>query len=473
MNHATKGKLQSLFSDTAIFAVGNILSKLVVFVLLPLYTSTMTAQEYGTAELINNASELIYPVFCLCIYEAAFRFALDATSNKKSVFTSAFLLTLCMVPVACLMTAAINAFSRYEYAWYLSVLVCVMSVRILCAQFAKGLGMIKPFALSGVITSLVLFGLNIILLMTLKMGIKGYLSSMIAANVITTAYLFFRCGLWKYLGTGFDGELFRQMLLYSLPMVPNIMAWWFNNISGRYVVLYFYGAGVAGLFTAASKLPSVINMFSSVFQQAWQISTAREIETREGAAFFSKVYQIYSGLILIGSASLIAIMPWLSKLMLKNEFYEARLFVPFLVLGAVLNCYNVFFGTFYTAIKKNRMIMVSTMIGTGVNLVVTVVLTPLIGVWGAIAGNAVGFLIIVAMRVVDTRRFIRVEMDWRINVPAMFIVLAQAIVSTIDFRGGEAVTFGLLAILIASEMWYYRDALKNLLRMASARLCRS
>lgn len=290
---------------------------------------------------------------------------------------------------------------------------------------------------------------------------------MIIANVLTTLYLFFRCRLWRYVRLGFNRPLFRKMLLFSLPMIPNILAWWLNNMSGRYIVLYCYGAGVAGLFTAASKLPSLINMFSTVFQQAWQMSTAREIESQNRNVFFSQVYKAYSGLILLGSSALISILPWFSKLMLKNEFFAARNYVPLLVLAAVLNCYNAFFGTFYTAIKKNKMIMISTMGGTGLNLAIAFVLTPVIGVWGAIFGNLAGFVVIVGLRMVDTRQYVHINMDWRVNAPAMLIVLAQTVIITLELAHMVLISILLFLLLAALEGWHYRKQLLELVGKTS------
>ena len=47
-------KYRLLASNTMIFAIGNVLVKLISFVLMPLYTSVLTTTQYGVAELLNN-----------------------------------------------------------------------------------------------------------------------------------------------------------------------------------------------------------------------------------------------------------------------------------------------------------------------------------------------------------------------------------------------------------------------------------
>ena len=69
-------KYKVLLSNTAVFAVGNILVKLIAFVLMPLYTSALTTEEYGVSELLNSTTEIIIPLVTVCIIEALYRFPL-------------------------------------------------------------------------------------------------------------------------------------------------------------------------------------------------------------------------------------------------------------------------------------------------------------------------------------------------------------------------------------------------------------
>ena len=71
-------KFKQLFSNTVIFALGNFLSKIVLLILMPLYTSALNTEQYGISELINNSIELILPIATLCITDAVFRFSIDA-----------------------------------------------------------------------------------------------------------------------------------------------------------------------------------------------------------------------------------------------------------------------------------------------------------------------------------------------------------------------------------------------------------
>ena len=89
-----KDKYKTLVSDTAIFALGNLLIKLIQFFLLPLYTIYMSTAEYVVAELTNNLAELLLPIFSFCIYEATFRYVMDKGISEKSVLYNSLLLLI-------------------------------------------------------------------------------------------------------------------------------------------------------------------------------------------------------------------------------------------------------------------------------------------------------------------------------------------------------------------------------------------
>lgn len=68
---------KELRRNTIIIAIANMGSKLIMFILAPLYSYYMNTAEYGTMDLISTTVGLLVPVLCLDIYEATFRFSSD------------------------------------------------------------------------------------------------------------------------------------------------------------------------------------------------------------------------------------------------------------------------------------------------------------------------------------------------------------------------------------------------------------
>ena len=85
-------KYKKLIGNTIIFAIGNLGSKLIQFILIPLYSYTLTASEFGRADLVTQLVFLLTPVIGLELYDGVFRFALEGKDNEysKKLVSSAF-----------------------------------------------------------------------------------------------------------------------------------------------------------------------------------------------------------------------------------------------------------------------------------------------------------------------------------------------------------------------------------------------
>lgn len=448
----------SLASDTFIFAAGNMLTKLIQFFLLPMYTALLTAEQYGIGELVNNMSELLYPVCCLGIYEGVFRYAIDRDSNKREVFSTGFSISIVLVPVVAAVGVAVYSFTGFDYTWYLVALCLASSFRAMCMQFVKGLGMTKLYAASGVASTLALCALGYLLLSIFGAGVSGYLTALLAAQFLQLVIVACGARAWRYFSLkDIDGDLMRKLLRYSLPMIPNALAWWFVNLSGRYVVLFAEGAAVAGLYTAASKLPAVMNMVVTIFQQAWQIFSAREYSSGDRGESFGTVLRVFSSALLCAGSLVIALTNPLAQMMLSGEFYEARLFVPLLMLGAVVNGFSTYFGVLYNAAKQNGMIFVTTTAGALANIGVGTLLSGFVGVWGPIIGTVVAYALISLLRAFDTSKLVRVRIDISYEAVGLIALFAEAIVLSLDAPSATAIALSISVALIIFTAVRYRE----------------
>ena len=81
-----------LLSNTLIFTVGKFVSKIIVILMLPFYTSYLSSAQYSTADLITNLCNLLIPIACLGVSEGIFREAASSGDDKESFFTNGVLL---------------------------------------------------------------------------------------------------------------------------------------------------------------------------------------------------------------------------------------------------------------------------------------------------------------------------------------------------------------------------------------------
>ena len=141
--------------------------------------------------------------------------------------------------------------------------------------------------------------------------------------VSSIAFFFITVKLWRYLSFGkIEKKLKLDMLKYSVPLMPTIILWWVINVSDRYMVTYFIDSSANGLYTAASKIPNFIIMFSSIFIDAWQLSAVDEYDSKGRADFFTKVFRVYSGGVFTVASMLIVLCQFFTKILVSKEFFD-------------------------------------------------------------------------------------------------------------------------------------------------------
>lgn len=430
---SNKSQITTLLSNTFLFGIGNMASKLILFFLMPLYTAILTTSEYGVGEVLNSTIELLFPLATLSITEAVFRFSIDDDFDSKAIFSIGFKTILYGMFVSTLLGTIIQKLFYYKYTWHIIAMLGAYSFKMLFANYARAIGHTKIFALNGVIASLTLVFYNVILLKFLKFGLEGYLLSIILSNLTSAIFVFISVKQYRDIRfkTGNkEKHLLKLMLIYCLPTIPNLLSWWITNTSSRYMVIFFCGTGIAGKFAAASKLPSMINLLSNVFQQAWQYSSSLEYGKSSSNSFYNTVFKYYSSFILSACSLLIMILPLVSKVLLKGEFLDAWHYAPLLLVSATLGCYSSYFGTFYIASKQNKMLMISTIIGAALNVLMGITLIPIIGVYGALIASIVSYLIIVIIRIMDTKKYVKIDIQPKLIIISLIIILIQAILLT-------------------------------------------
>lgn len=422
------GNYKQLTKNTLIFAIGSLSVKAIQFFLMPLVTSVMTAADYGTAESLISLVELIIPLFTLGLQDAVFRFTMKEDVSHKSILSST--LAVMAIGLIFVLLGSCLAIIKVDYRLCLcfgAVYVCV-SLSNIFGQFVRGIGRIKTFAFSGILQALVLAGATAILVYWKRMGMYGYLLALILAYSASLLVLYFCGGVYKNIRLrSFDKTVLKEMLNYGLPLVPNAISWWFIQVVNRYIIIFFCGNTDSGLYIATSRIATLINICGTIFLQAWTISAVQSINDEDRGEFNSNVFKYYATFLQVASSALLLILPFVSKFLLKGEFADAWNYSSIGIFTAILSCYASFFGAYYGAAMKNKMVLVSTLAGAIVNTVGCLILTPFIGISGAYFAAMIGYLVLAMIRIFNSKKYSKIKINWFKEIVALFLILAQAL----------------------------------------------
>ena len=192
------------------------------------------------------------------------------------------------------------------------------------------------------------------------------------------------------------------------------------------MVTYFIDSSANGLYTAASKIPNFVIMFSSIFIDAWQLSAVDEYDSKGRAEFFSKVFRVYSGGIFAVSSGLILACQLITKILVADSYYDSWQYVPILVIATTMSCIVNFLASVYMAEKKSVMAMLTAGSGAVTNIVLNIILIPRIGVNGAAIATVVSFIVVFITRGLNTRKYIKIKFNVPLIVAELAILAAQS-----------------------------------------------
>ena len=450
-------KYRKLISNTLIFAIGTFSSKVLVFLLMPLYTTVLTDAEYGTVDLMVQVGNFLLPLVSCGIVNGIIRFGLDKYYRKRDVFTTGFLTILGgFVLLLILEPILVHVPYLNENTMMIYVFVLMSSMRSLCSQFVRAKGYVKLYALDGILSTATTIFFNVLYLVVLKWGIDGYMLAMISADTLSTLFLFYIARLGKYLHIrGLRLSTTSEMLRYSIPLIPNSIFWWVNNMASRYMIAYFMGESYNGLFAVAYKIPTIIVLMSNIFMDAWQISAVNDNPAKR-SSFFTHVFLCYQSLICTAASGLILFSKVIILLLTSDAFYTSWKYIPLLLISTIFSCMSTFLGSVYMVEKKSMLNFVTTGVGAVINVVLNFFFIPIFGVNGAAFATFLSYLVVFLLRVIDTRRFMPMHFY---PVRLLFntvVLLAQAFIMVLEIRGWiffEIVLTALMVIANMSAIW--------------------
>lgn len=425
-------KFKYLGKNTFIFAISSFGTKLLSFFLVPLYTNVLSTAEYGTVDILTSSATLLIFIFTLNISDGVLRFALEKKDNSKEIFTyglkvlfkGALLLSILLLIIACS-----NLLDWDVYYYIFLILYFILNTLYeIVSNYLRAIDKVKDVAIIGIISSLSLIVSNIIFLLVLKIGMTGYLISIILGPLVATIYGFikseYRISDLKYIC---DDKTANEINAYCKPLVINSLALWINGYLDKYFITAICGVSQNGIYSVASKIPSILAICYSIFSQAWTLSAVRDYDAEDKDGFISNTYNIYSSLLMCVCSLLILFNIPLAKFLYAKDFFEAWRYSSILLIAIMFNAMTAFLGGLFSATKNSKVLAFTTIISALTNTVLNALLIPVLGALGAAIATAIAYATMFFIRYYVIKKYIKLNTNI-IKEIVLYILLSLQVV---------------------------------------------
>lgn len=454
-----------LIKNVLVFGLGNVGSKLIIFLMLPLLTAWLPTEEYGEMDIIVTTIAIIIPLITLNIVEAVIRFGLDKKNYSLTyVVTNSFLFIIIGFVVLLCFYPLFNFIPIIEnYINYFYIIIVIQSIHISVKQFCRTIDKLITFIVSDIFYSILLLIFSILFIYYFDFGIKGYFIGMILAYFFDLVFLSIKTRFFQYLNlSSVNSNLMKDMAIYCAPLVPNSIMWWAMNVSDRYIITILLGTAANGIYAVASKIPSLLTVLYAIFYKAWQISSIETSNVKGRDHYYSNVFNIFFYFMSILVSFIILFNDTLINYLVSEEYSSVSLYVPILLFGALFSCLSGFMGSFYIVSKKTKGAFSTSIIGGILNILLNVLLIPLIGLYGAALSTLMAFFLTWLLRVKDTRKFFNIKFSsWKIFINILLITI-QIFIIYLPITDSIRIIINIviLLLLIINSYKYIRNLMK-------------
>lgn len=406
------------------YTLGNILLKFFSFLLIPLYTLYLSPDQYGEINLALGFSNVVCFLIMCGLQTGVIRFYTDCNGNKREIaemFGTAITFVIIIgLLLSGLLVSTETLWSKWIFSSIPFIPIVLLAILISAAvaiytvyqEFLKGSHKAKKSVALSYVFFGVLLGSNLITVIVLKWGAKGALLSTLVANLIMIGYMFIDLKWHDMLIFGIKKRLLKNMLKYSLPLVPHSLSYNVSNLFTRVIINSKVNTFTLGLYSLASQFGGIADIVCNSVQSAfqpWFYEKMRLVESGQTEAA-TEIKRLTVQLLWLYGFIYLLICAWTQEaiaIMSEESYYSSWKYVPYLVIAVAIKCPLYFYQNLYYYHKgMTKFIFMFTMAGCLSTMLFVWLLVPRYGIYGAIVGDIIGVCVRVGCTIWHGRKVI-------------------------------------------------------------------
>ena len=453
---------RELIKNTIIISIGKFSTKMISFLLLPLYTAILLPAEKGEVDLLNRISMFLMPLITLQMEEALFRFLIEtkSKSDKKEIFSGVLLFSLLSSILWSIVIYIVGNLLNYQYTTWLIIYSLASFVYALCEGFLRGEGKLKAYSILAFLNSVINIGLNILFLVVLKTGLEGMFLAYIIATFLTGFIGLIYVKSYKFASFKINKTKIKAMFSYALPLVPTTISWSVISITDGLMIKANLGAAMNGIYATSLTFPTILNTLYSFFNISWRESASKMVNKKNKDEFYISIYMSLKRMLLGGLLLIIGFLPVTFNILINKNYNDSYLYIPFILISVYFSCLASFSSGIFSAYKDTKILATTTYVVALVNLIIDFLLINKIGLFAPILGTLISYMIVWIYRNYKLRKYLTLPLD---NYFIWNIIVVSLVMATYYSKNMILYIIGLMLSIIYSY-WINRNLIKRIIK---------
>lgn len=449
-----------MIKTTLIYFIGNFGSKLLSFLLLPLYTYWLSPKQFGEIDLLLNIIPLIGPIFTLQTTETIFRFLFECKSDeeKRLNITNAFVIYICGMICFFVIYIPYCIISDFKYSFLFGVYFVILYFSIFVQQVMRGFQKNILYSLSGILSTLVYGVTNVFLIKIISE--KSLLIAPTLGAISIIIFGFFKIKLFSFLDYKLiNGNIIKKQLNYSLPLVPNQISWWVNGVIGKYIINFFIGTSANGILAVATKFPNLLSTITQIYFLAWVENSIYEYKSKDRDEYFSNNLNGLIEFLLFSMSGILIVVKVYFLYAIDEKYTQALNLIPILFLAMLFNSISTFLGSVYTASQKTKDAFFTTIYAGISNIILSFIMIPKLGLYGYAFANLFSYIVFSIVRMKSVKKICDIKIKLTSSLSIVSFIVAYISYLNFDILKNIVVLF-IIGILF---LYNYKEIIKKVL----------
>ncbi|MDX8047129.1 oligosaccharide flippase family protein [Gracilibacillus sp. S3-1-1] len=457
---------KSLMKKSGLYFIGNLSSKIMSVLLIPIYAFYITPNDLGYFDFSQTLMGVLSPIILLAIWEAILKFVLseDNEQVKRKIITTAILFSLFTSLIITLGTIIFDVLFEFsiQYLYLILFMIVLHSLVFVWQYYSRAYGENKLFVLSGILSTIVNFIFVIVLVVLLDLGLFGLLVSYNIGQLTIIIIIEKKLKIIKNIKfLDFEGTILKKMLYFSSPLVLNLTSAWLISGFGRFIVTLNLGVDENGVYSFANRFALIITTLGTVVTMAIIEEAILAVKKKGLDDNFGKtidsLFKIFQSMIIL----LIPLIVVFYDIFLSDsEYYNSLLYIPGLLIFAVFNSMASNIGSVFQALDKTKYLFITTLLGAVVTVAVSVIFINTYGILAVIVAQILGALTMMFSRYILANNFSSLKVRWS---PVIIQSTLFLFISFICLNSNIIITIILEIIIIALIIFFNRKLVTKVL----------
>ena len=429
-----------------IYGIGTLTSKLLVFLLLPIYTRVIDPTDYGYYDVLSTNVLLITSISFFEIWSGILRYFLEKKElrNKLIILRSIYKYLLFSTVIYILILYWLNQFVIEIKFWLESFLLGISYVLFNTTNcVCRGTNKNYDYVISGVISTFVSSILSIYFCVYMQFNVNFLILSTAIGYFISALYVeikfkFYRMSLCYSVNKAISKKIFH----FCFPLMINSVAYSCLTMYNKNFIFNYFGESESGYYAIANKFAALIAIATSIYQQAWQEESYIVYNNPNKFVLYKKNVEYFISLVGLAIPLIVLSIGVCFNWLIGEDYIGAYVLVPSAIWGGFFSTFSGVIGNILGAEKITKKIFTSTLLGGGINIF----LVNSIGVhYGTIGINTI---ILLAFMIITLVRYWLVKNNaFFIDRKYIFLLLAEVVLSTWIYLSQNGLLFAISIVI--------------------------